>query len=172
MSNEYFKIGKLAASYGLTGELVLAHNLGQKKTLQGLETIMVAETKDNLLPYFIERATQKSDTEIYLKLEGIETKEQARRLTPKEVWLTAADFKKFADTAAPIALLNYTLFSNKKAVGKIVEVIEQPHQILLVVIINNKEALIPMHADNIINVNAKKAEVELELPDGLLELYQ
>ena len=39
--DEYFKIGKLAASTGLKGELVLQHNLGKKTGLKGLEAIFL-----------------------------------------------------------------------------------------------------------------------------------
>ena len=60
---QYFKIGKFAASYGLHGELVLQHSLGKKTTLKGLETIFIEQTKENFLPYFIEKTSIKSDTE-------------------------------------------------------------------------------------------------------------
>ena len=51
--NQYFKIGKLAASFGLKGDLVLQHSLGKKTSLKGLETIFLEEGKDNFMPYFI-----------------------------------------------------------------------------------------------------------------------
>ena len=53
--SQYFKIGKLAASHGLQGDLVLQHSLGKKTSLKGLETIYVELSKDNLLPYFIQK---------------------------------------------------------------------------------------------------------------------
>jgi 16S rRNA processing protein RimM len=50
--NHYFKIGKLAASTGLKGELVLQHNLGKKTTLKGLEAIFLEEKKRQLYSLF------------------------------------------------------------------------------------------------------------------------
>ena len=70
---EYFKIGKFAASYGLNGDLVLQHNLGKKTSLKGLEAIYIEEKQDNFLPYFIEKTSIKSDSETYIKLEGIDS---------------------------------------------------------------------------------------------------
>ena len=84
---QYFKIGKFAASHGLAGELVLQHGLGKKTSLKGLETVFLEQTKDNFIPHFIETTSVKSDTETYIKLEGVATKESARRFTPKDVWL-------------------------------------------------------------------------------------
>jgi len=48
--SQYFKIGKLAASFGLKGELVLQHSLGNKTALKGLETIFIEQGKDNFMP--------------------------------------------------------------------------------------------------------------------------
>src|SRR5258706_7839201 len=94
--SHYFKIGKLAASHGLKGDLVLQHNLGKKTSLKGLEMIFLEEGKDNFMPHFISSASIKNDKEVFIKLEGTDSKEAARKLTPKEAWLAEEDFKKFA----------------------------------------------------------------------------
>ncbi|MFT3910373.1 MAG: 16S rRNA processing protein RimM [Ferruginibacter sp.] len=169
---QYFKIGKFAASYGLHGELVLQHSLGKKTTLKGLETIYVEQTKENFLPYFIEKTSIKSDTETYIKLEGIETKEVARKLTPKEAWLEEADFKKFTAKAAPIALLGYSLIDTETDLGEIIEVIEQPHQVLCTILYKGKEAMVPVHEANLIKIDKKNKKVYVEVPEGLLEIYE
>ena len=66
---QYFKIGRLAATYGTEGQMILLHNLGKKTTLKGLTTIFMEENKDSFLPYFIESVKGKSDQEVYVKLE-------------------------------------------------------------------------------------------------------
>ena len=168
---QYFKIGKFAASYGLQGELVLQHNLGKRTTLKGLETIYVEESNGNFLPYFIEKTSIKSESETFIKLEGIDNKEIARKLTPKEAWLEEIDFKKFAAKAAPIALLGFDIINGKTNLGEIIEVIEQPHQILCVIKYKGNEALIPVHAASLINVDQKNKKMYVELPEGLLDIY-
>ena len=170
--SHYFKIGKLAASFGLKGELVLKHSLGNKTSLQGLETIFIEEGKDNFMPYFLESTEIKNDSEIYLKLEGIDTKEVARKLTPKEVWITEADFQKFASKAAPIALLGFHLVNEEEDLGEIIEVIEQPHQILCTILLEGKEALIPIHEESLDKIDQKNRKVFVTLPDGLLDIYR
>ncbi len=169
---QYFKIGKFAASYGLLGELVLQHSLGKKTTLKGLETIFVEQSKDNFLPYFIEKTSIKSDTETYVKLEGIDSKEIARKLTPKEAWLEEADFNKYAAKAAPIALLGFSMMEDERDLGEIIEVIEQPHQVLCTILYKGKEALIPVHEANLVKIDKKNKKVYVNLPDGLLEIYE
>ncbi len=170
--NQYFKIGKLAASFGLKGELILQHNLGKKTAFKGLDNIFIEDKKDSFLPYFIESSKIKSDDEVYIKLEGVDTMEVARKLTPKEIWLTEVDFKKFASKSSAISMLGFSIINEGVDLGEILEVIEMPHQILCSILIDGKEALIPIHEESLEKVDAKNKKVHVILPDGLLEIYK
>ena len=169
---QYFKIGKLVASFGLKGELVLRHSLGNKTALKGLETIFIEEGKDNFMPYFITGTSVKNESELYIQLDSIVTMETARKLTPKEVWITEADFKKFAAKSSPISFLGFTMVQGKEKLGEIIEVIEQPHQILCTILYKGKEAFIPIHEASLEKIDQKNRQVFVQLPDGLLEIYE
>ena len=169
--NNYRSIGKIVSSFGLKGELLLVHQLGKKTSLKGLEVIFIENKKDEMLPYFIQSARIKSDSEIFLQLEGIDVKESAKPLLQQQVWLTEEDFAKYTAKSSPIALLGFMVINEGEKLGVIDEVIEQPHQVLLSVKINDKEALIPLHEETLDNIDRKKKEVHVTLPDGLLEIY-
>jgi 16S rRNA processing protein RimM len=168
---EYFKIGKLVSTFGLKGELVLKHNLGKKTSLKGLKTLFIEERKESFVPWFIETAKIKNEEEIYIKLEGINVREQAIKLTQKEVWLPEAEFKKFSAKTSPVNLLGYNIVEGEQVLGKIIEVIEQPHQILCKIEFNTKEAYIPLHEETIKKIDKKNQQVIVALPPGLLEIY-
>jgi 16S rRNA processing protein RimM len=167
----YRNIGKLASTFGVKGEMILHHHLGKKTSLKNLEAVFIEEKKDEMLPYFIEHAKIKSGNEIFLKLEGINTKEAAQKLLQKELWLTEEDFEKHAGKSAPISLVGFHLIDKENDLGEIAEVIEQPHQLLCKLFINGKEALIPIHDKTLQKIDKKKRQVYVDLPDGLLELY-
>ncbi|HYE55110.1 MAG TPA: 16S rRNA processing protein RimM [Chitinophagaceae bacterium] len=167
----YRSIGKLVASFGLKGEIILLHSLGKKTSLKGLEVIFVEQKKDELLPWFIESTRIKSDTEIFLKLEGVHTKEQTFPLLQKQAWLPEEDFTKFAGKSAPIALVGFHIIHEGNDLGEILEVIELPHQLLGRIIINSKEALIPLHEETLLKIDRKKKQVHVNLPEGLLDVY-
>ncbi|MGI8581574.1 MAG: ribosome maturation factor RimM [Chitinophagaceae bacterium] len=170
--DNYFKIGKLVATYALKGEIILQHSLGKKTSLKGLETLFIEEKKDSFIPYFIESAKIKSATETYVKFEGISSKETAHKLIQKEIWLLENDFKKFADKSAPISLLGFTMINDEEDLGEILEIIEQPHQVLCKILLKGKEALIPIHEEFLDKIDKKNRKVFLTLPDGLLEIYR
>ena len=168
---EYFKIGKFVAVHGLKGELLLKHALGKKTSLKGLTAIFIEEKKNSFIPWFIELARIKNEEEIYIKLEGVNTREAAAKLNQKELWIPEADFKKFAAKTAPASLLGYTIVNGKNTVGAILEVIEQPHQLLCRLEIKGREVLIPLHENTVEKIDHKKKQVMVSLPEGLLDVY-
>jgi 16S rRNA processing protein RimM len=170
---DYIHIGRIVASFGLKGEVILKHALGKKTMLKGIEAIFVEVNKGSYLPYFVESSRAKDTEEMYVKLEGIDTRESANRLTTKNAWLLDEDFRKLAGKTAPISLLGFQLICDEEgALGAIEEVIEQPHQVLLRISLDGKEALIPLHAETLGKIDHKKKEVHVTLPDGLLDIYR
>ncbi len=169
---EYFNIGKIVSAFGVAGELIITHSLGKKTALKDVEAVFIEEKKDKPIPYFIESAKARNDKDVLVKLEGVQTREQASLLLQKEVWLLEKDFKKLVAKSAPIQLLGYTLINEGTPVGEIAEVIEQPHQLLCKVLLNGNEALIPLHEETLQKIDNSRKQVHVVLPHGLLELYQ
>ena len=168
---EYFKIGKFVAAFGVSGQLILLHELGKKTSLKYLKALFIEDKKNSFLPWFVESTKIKSETEIYLSLEGITNREAALKLTQKAVWFTETDFKKFAAKSAPASLLGYTIIDNEKLLGPILEVIEQPHQLLCRLEINSREVLVPLNEKFLQKIDHRKKQVIVILPNGLLEIY-
>lgn len=168
----YNSIGKLAATFGVKGELVLVHHLGQKTALKGVTAIFIEMKRDELLPYFVEEARVKNETELFIKLEGVNSKEEARNYLQKQVWLPEATVQQFTNKTAPISYLGFHIIDKGTDIGEILEVIEQPHQILCRIDLDGKEALIPMHQDTLLKVDKKMKQIHVELPDGLLDIFR
>lgn len=168
---EYFKLGKFVAIHGLNGELLLKHDLGKKSSLKNLRAIFTEENKNSFLPWFIQYTKIKSPEETFIKLEGVDTREAAKRLSQKLAWIPEVDFKKLASKSSPANLLGYKLINHTENLGDITEVIEQPHQLLLKIMIRGKEVFVPLHEDFLEKIDHRKKQVFVELPEGLIEVY-
>jgi len=168
----YCSIGKLVATFGINGEIILKHHLGKKTSLKGLETLFIEKDKDELLPYFIQSVKIKNADELFLKIEGINTKESAHTLIQKQVWLPEEDFHKYAGKSAPISLLGFHIIHENNDLGEILEVIEQPHQLLCRISLDGKEALIPVHQETLQKIDKKTKKVMVNLPEGLLDIFR
>mgnify|MGYP000160858148 CR=1 FL=1 len=169
--NEYINIGKLVAVFGLQGELILKHGLQKKLTFKKGDVIFLEMQKQSYLPYFVEGSKARTDDETLLLLEGVSTKEAAKLLVRKQVWLAEESFRKIAKANAPIALIGFMVVNEGAPLAQVEEVIEQPHQVLLRITYRDKEVLIPLHAETLDSIDKKKKEVHVTLPEGLLEIY-
>ncbi|MGX5818689.1 ribosome maturation factor RimM [Chitinophaga lutea] len=171
MSN-YFHIGKLAAVHGTDGELLLRHSLGKRSALKDVKAVFIEERKDSFLPYFVEAARAKDAEHTYLKLEGLISREKARGLLQKGVYLLEDDFKALASSSAPLSLLGYVVMETGEGeMGPIGEIIEMPHQVLAKVEYKGKEMLLPVNEQTLLKVDKKQQRVYLELPEGLVDIY-
>ncbi len=169
--DNYFKIGKLVATFGLNGDIILQHSLGKRTSLKGLDSVFVEEKKESYIPYFIEATKIKNEQEVYIKFEGVNSKEAARKLTPKDIWIPEENFRKLAGVSAPISFLGFIIINDDEELGEVLEVIEQPHQVLCKLLIKENEVLIPIHQDSLIKIDKKNRKIFVTLPDGLLEIY-
>jgi 16S rRNA processing protein RimM len=168
---QYFKAGKIVAIHGVKGELVLKHELGKKSSLKDVKTIFTEDRKNSFFPWFVAGTRIKSETETFIQIEEIDTREKAAKLSQKEIWLTEEDFKRLSAKSAPANLLGYTIINNIERLSEVLEVIEQPHQLLCRIELKNKEVLIPIHEGFLKKIDHKKKEVIVELPYGFLEIY-
>ena len=171
-TDSYIHIGKIVAPFGVSGQLILQHVLGKKTQFPNIAVVFIEELKGSYLPYFLEKAHAKSHDESILQLETIITREAAQRLCTRPVWLLEADFRKLAGKTAPISLLGYSVIQEGENLGEVKEVIEQPHQVLLTILWQGKEAYIPLHAETLQAIDHTRREVKVVLPDGLLDIYR
>ena len=169
--NEYIHIGKIAATHGLTGEIVVKHALGKKTDFKTVEAVFIEKMRDEYLPYFHEKSTEKSNAETIVKLEGIDSKEAASVLLQKKVWLAKNDFEKLVSKSAPVNLIGFIVVNDNRKLAPVESVIEQPLQVLLQISMENKEVLIPLNEETLRKIDRKKKEIHVSLPEGLLEIY-
>ena len=169
--NEYIHIGKIAATHGLTGELIIRHALGKKTDFKPAEAVFIEKMKDEYLPYFHEKSTARNNAETIVKLEGVDSKEAASLLLQKKVWLTKNDFENLVSKSAPVNLIGFIVVNNSSKLAQVESVIEQPLQVLLQISIDSKEVLIPLNEATLRKIDRKKKEIHVSLPEGLLEIY-
>ncbi|GEP95766.1 ribosome maturation factor RimM [Chitinophaga cymbidii] len=168
----YFNIGKLSAVYGTEGEMIVKHSLGKKSSLKDITAVFIEDRKDSFLPYFIQKARAKDAEHLYIKLEGIDSREAARKLLQKGIYLDEADFKGLASASAPLSLLGFSVTDKQHGpLGEISEIIEMPLQVLAKVMFREKEMLLPLNEQTLLKIDKKQQTVHLDLPEGLLDIY-
>ena len=171
MENSYRNIGKIVSGFGLKGDMIHLHHLGKKVSISKIKVIFLEGKKDELLPYFVENIRKKGENELYLKLEGVDSREAAIKLIRKEVWLKEEEIQMHTQKNNPIGWVGYQIIDQERDLGPILEVIEQPHQVLCRMEMASREVLIPINEQTLNKVDHKNRCVFLTLPEGLLEVY-
>ncbi len=169
--DNYVNIGIIVASFGVKGEVVIQHHLGASPHIDGMKVLFIETVKDKFIPYFIKEVKVKSENEILVSFEDIDSPEKAKKHLKKKAWLPEQEAKKLSSKAAPISLLGFTVVENKTALGKVLEVIEQPMQILLRIEIDSKEVLIPINESTLVKIDHRAEKIFVTLPEGLLDIY-
>lgn len=168
----YFNIGKLSAVYGTEGEFILKHSLGKRTALKDITAVFIEDRKNSFFPYFVQHARAKDTEHVYIKLEGIDTRESARNLLQKGIYLEEKDFKGLASSSAPLSLLGFQVTDKVHGpLGAIEEIIEMPLQVLARVMYREKEMLLPINEQTLVKIDQKQQTVQLDLPEGLLDIY-
>ena len=165
------RIGRLVAAKGLDGTLILRHELGIPTAFPRVEAFFIETTPGNPLPFFPLEAKAQTAQESLLRLEGVETREKAQALIRKPVWLAEADMRRLAAGNAPISLLGYAVQEGGNTLGPVLEVIEQPTQILLRLEIRGHEVLIPLNESTLQGIDHDRSAILVQLPEGLLDVY-
>jgi 16S rRNA processing protein RimM len=168
----YFQIGRLVATYGVDGSMVLQHHMGRKTSFEGVQVIFLENLPGSLLPYFVSSWKIKNEREVFIKLEEVNTRESAKTFLQKQVWLAEEDFKKHVSKNAPISMLGYHLIHQGTDLGEVLEIIEQPTQILCRLIYQEKEIFVPINEATLEKIDKKARMVFVNLPDGLLDVYE
>jgi 16S rRNA processing protein RimM len=171
MVNSYRNIGKIVSAFGLKGDLVVLHHLGKKLAVTKIKVIFLEQKKDELLPYFVTFAKKKGTDELMLKLEGIDSKEAVSKFLRRDVWIREEEIQLHTAKDNPIGWVGYQVNDQGRELGTVLEIIEQPHQVLCRLEMESKEVLIPVNEQTLVKIDHSSKTLMLRLPEGLLEVY-
>lgn len=165
------RIGKIVATHGLQGAVILSHIVGNSEWMQKDATLFVEIRKGSYIPYFATAAIASNHEEYIVNLEDVNGVEEAKKLTGKHVYVNEDILSGHADDS-PLLWIGFNLVDkNKGGLGTIEDVMQTGAQWLAKITIEEKEVLIPLVEDFILDVNMRNKFVRVELPEGLLEVY-
>jgi 16S rRNA processing protein RimM len=165
------RVGKIVATHGLAGDVVVTHVTGRKGWLKADDVLFVSLVKGSFIPHFITNVKSFSEDEIILHFDETESMEAARLLVRKEVFVQE-EMLMHAAQDSPLLWIGFEAIDETAgSLGAIEDIYQTAQQWLATVRINGKEALLPLIDQTLKGVDLKKKQVRLSLPDGLLDIY-
>ncbi len=165
------RIGKIVAAHGLQGAVILKHIVGNGDWMQKDHILFLELRKDSMIPFFVTESRATGDEEYIVKLEDTDTAEAAKKLVGKQVYVQEDILKDHADNS-PLLWIGFNLVDKAKgSLGAIEDVLQTGTQWLAKITLNEKEVLIPLVDDFIVDVNTRNRYIRVDLPEGLIEVY-
>ena len=166
-TEEVYKIGKLGKAHGVKGEISF---LFDDDVFDRTDAdYLVLDIDGILVPFFIEEYRFKTDDNALMKFEGIDTQERARELTGCEVYIPREMAENDENQLSWAAIVGFELIdaNTGKSAGRIASVDDSTINILFEL---EDGKLIPASEELITNVDTKKKQIFINLPEGILEL--
>lgn len=172
MTTEYLSVGKLRKPHGIHGAFgfLLTHEL---KNNNNYPSHFFLEKNSSFLPFFIEDFELIDWQSGYIQFEEIKNPEEAKKWSTSDLYLTAADLKKFFKKTVNDLdfLIGFSAITPENIfIGTINSIDEMPGQTMLVLENEGNEILIPLVEDWIADLNKKTKKITLTLPEGFLHL--
>lgn len=169
--DDCFRTGQIIKAHGYKGEVQVDIYLEDSEVLENMESVFV-EINQKLVPFFMEEI-RPGEKRAIIKFEDVDSEEDARYLFKRYIFipLTELGEEDPEEDPAYASLIGFKVVDKKSGeLGVIEDFIERTGQDLLIMKYQEKEILIPVDPTIILKVQPKKKILQVDLPEGLLEL--
>jgi 16S rRNA processing protein RimM len=167
-----FYLGKIVKKYSFKGELLAKLDTDQPELYENLDAVFI-QVRNSLIPFFIESSQLHKSDLLRLKLEEVNTEEDADSLLKSELFLPLELLPKLEGKKFYFhEVIGFTIKDvNYGDVGTVKGINDSTAQALFEIDKDGVEILIPMNDQFIIEVNREQKTISVETPPGLIDLY-
>ncbi len=168
-----FYLGKIAKKFSFKGEVLIYLDTDEPELYENLESIFVGFGKD-LVPFFIESSSLHKNDFLRVKLEDINSEEEADRIIGSEVYLPLSMLPELEGNQFYFhEIVGFTAKdTNIGIIGTITEINDSGAQAIFIITNKDeKEILIPIIDEFIEEVDRINKTIVLKTPEGLVDLY-
>ena len=177
---ELVQIGQFRKPHGTKGEITFSYTdviAGSTRNplIDSECPFLICEIDGIFVPFRIENYRFISDSTAYIHLKNINSDQQARMLTHKEVFFPEKYIEEDAvdDSFTWNYFIGFTIVDEQHGkIGRIIDVDKTTINILFIVEKENEEILIPAVDEFIIKVDEEQKELFVVLPEGLVLCQQ
>jgi 16S rRNA processing protein RimM len=168
--NASVKIGFILKPHGLKGEVTISIDSGTQADIESLKSVFL-EKDNRLVPYFIEAISVRGQ-KAFIKFEDVNTLEMAQEISRQGIYIPKPERAKLkTGEFYPDEVIGFEVYDESDVlIGKIIEVIEEGPNPMLVLDHNTKEILIPLNSPFIQKVDKRKKCFIVNLPEGFLDI--
>lgn len=170
--DDCYQLGYIIKPHGLKGEVLAFLDVDFPEEYENLESVLLLR-QNELVPFFVEACSIQPPQKARLRLEDIESREQAEELSGSELYLPLSNLPDLTgDQFYYHEVIGFSLLDQSETIGSIENVISTGRQDLFTVrTTSDKEVLIPITEEVIQKIDRDKKQVITELPAGLVDVF-
>ncbi len=167
--NSNIFLGRIIKVNGYEGAVIVKLEKIFTENIPRMESVFL-EIEGKPVPFFISYSEYNGADILKLKFEGYDSAEKIKEFIGCNIFLTSNIIQK-NQSETITDLIHYKVMHNGLLLGSVSDVIQNPGQLLLVVLsAYNKEILIPFHQHLIVNIDKRKKIIVMDIPEGLTEI--
>ena len=165
-----FYVGTIVGKYSFKGEVLVKTDSDNPQIYTELESIFV-ELSTGLVPFFIEKCLLHKSSLLRIDFEESKDETTANSLLKKNLYLPLSFLPPLEGTQFYFhEVIGFSVTEKNNLLGTIQTIYDQGAQALFEIQTNQKKVLIPIHDDFIVQIDRKNKSIEVQLPEGLLDL--
>ena len=165
---KFTEIGLIRRSHGYKGHAKLSIADSYIEDLKKQEFVFI-EIDGYKVPFRIEELNDEKD--LIIKLKGCESSEAISKYQLLTLHLLTRDISLVEEhpLTRPHALVDMHIHDiNEGNIGQIIRVDEYPQQLMAIILIDQKEVMIPLHKTLIKEISHDDQIIKMDLPEGLI----
>ena len=161
--DELVLFGTISKPFSFRGQLIVYSNFNSISS----KTVFV-KIDDSYVPFKLVNSSSYKKNLFKFNLFEINDEEKAKNLVNKEIYIKKDELAKNEDSLD--FLINFNLYNKKVFLGPVISIMSRIGQDLIVVNYKNKNVLIPFAEQLITNIDKEEQILEMDLPNGLLQI--
>lgn len=168
-----FYLGYISKTQGFKGGIIAFLDVDDPYDYLNLDRILV-DLNGTLTPFFIETLNLKDKGFVHLKLEGVDSRDDAIVIANQDIYLPLTDLPKLPEDSYYLHDLHGMKVVDAQVgeIGTIEKVLDYSRNPLIQIMRGENEILIPITDDFVVKVDKKEQVVHTNLPEGLVEINQ
>jgi len=171
-SKDYFELGYIAKTHGLDGKVQAFFNVENPDYYSEINAFFLFEGGD-YVPYFIDEISAVGDKKFHIRIEDVVNKSDAEAFKGAKLFLPVDllpeldEGEQYLHDSIGFSVVDAT----HGLVGELESYVDAGPQLIMLVDANGKEVMIPVHDDIVKATDYENKIVQVDLPNGLLDLY-
>jgi 16S rRNA processing protein RimM len=168
---DHYFLGKVYKPHGYKGKVNIWLDVDDPSEYESLKMVFLHKN-GMLIPYFIQ-SIQILNNKAVVQFQDVDSIEKAEMISNTEMYLPLSDLPKLTGTKFYYhEVIGFSVVDKTAGnIGTIKKIFDYPNQAVMQVFLNDKEILIPINPDVILQLDRKKKEIQIDAPEGLIELY-